>query len=62
MWRPRPTHGMFGPDAMMDPVRDERERADPNPVVAAFMDHGESVAFSRDRSPGGRSSRPIWVW
>ena len=45
---PAPYHDMFGPDAVMDPVRDERERADPNPVVAAFMDHGESVAFSRD--------------
>ena len=45
---PAPYHDMFGPDAVPDPVRDESERTDPNPVVAAFMAHSESAAFARD--------------
>lgn len=45
---PAPYHDMFGPDAVTDPVRAECERADPNPVVAAFMAHSESVAFARE--------------
>jgi arylsulfatase A-like enzyme len=45
---PAPYHAMYGPDQVIAPNRSEAERADPHPVVAAFMAHEESRNFSRD--------------
>ncbi|MDA0952863.1 MAG: sulfatase-like hydrolase/transferase [Proteobacteria bacterium] len=44
---PAPWHGLYR-DAPLAPAnRSEGERADPHPVFAAFMEHAESLAFSR---------------
>jgi arylsulfatase A-like enzyme len=45
---PAPYHAMYGAAEVIPANRSEAERADPNPVVAAFMRHEESVNFSRD--------------
>ena len=45
---PAPYHAMYGPDQVIPANRSEGERADPHPVVAAFMAHEESRNFSRD--------------
>ena len=45
---PAPYHDMYGPNAFLPVVRDERERADPHPVYAAFMNLPASEVFSRD--------------
>lgn len=45
---PAPYHDMYGPEDMLDANRAEDERADCNPVLAAFMQHEESVNFSKD--------------
>ncbi len=45
---PAPYHAMYGPDHVIAANRSEAERADPHPVVAAFMAHEESRNFSRD--------------
>ena len=45
---PAPYHAIYGPEDVPDAVRGEAERARPNPVAAAFMRHGESLAFARD--------------
>ena len=39
---------MYGPEHVLPANRTEAERADPHPVIAAFMAHEESVNFSRD--------------
>ncbi len=44
---PAPYHDMYGPEHVIAPVRSEAERANPHPVIAAFMRHDESVNFSR---------------
>ena len=45
---PPPYNDLYGPNQCLGVKRDERERAAPHPVVAAFMDHPESVNFRRD--------------
>ena len=44
---PAPYHVMYGPVHILAANRSEAERTGPNPVVAAFMAHEESVNFSR---------------
>jgi arylsulfatase A-like enzyme len=45
---PAPYHAMYGPRHVVAANRSEAEKADPHPVIAAFMAHEESVNFSRD--------------
>jgi arylsulfatase A-like enzyme len=45
---PAPYHDMYGPDDVLPANRTEAERADPHPVVAAFMRHEESENFARE--------------
>lgn len=45
---PAPYHAMYGPEHVLAANRSEEELRDPNPVIAAFMKHEESVNFSRD--------------
>lgn len=45
---PAPYNTLYGRDDIVPPVRDERERDDPNPVYKAFMDSAVARAFSRD--------------
>jgi arylsulfatase A-like enzyme len=45
---PAPYHAMYGPEHVIAANRSEQERLDPHPVVAAFMQHEESLNFSRD--------------
>lgn len=45
---PAPYHDMYSARDVIPAVRSEDERANPHPVVAAFMRHGESEAFSHD--------------
>ena len=43
-----PYHAMFTPADVQPPVRSEAERQGGHPVVEAFRQHPESLAFSRD--------------
>ena len=45
---PDPWHAMYDEDDILPANRDESERADPNPVYAAFMNHPESQCFARE--------------
>ena len=45
---PPPYNDLYGPNQCLGVKRDGRERAATHPVVAAFMDHPESVNFRRD--------------
>ncbi len=45
---PDPWHAMYDENDIPAANRDETERADPNPVYAAFMDHPESLCFARE--------------
>jgi arylsulfatase A-like enzyme len=45
---PAPYHAMYGAGDVIPANRSEDEKRDPNPVLAAFMAHEESVNFSRD--------------
>jgi arylsulfatase A-like enzyme len=45
---PAPYHAIYGPNQFIPVVRSERERANPNPVFAAFMQHDVAQSFSRD--------------
>jgi arylsulfatase A-like enzyme len=45
---PAPYHNMYRAEDVVPVKRDERERADPHPVYAAYMRHEESINFSRD--------------
>ena len=45
---PAPYHDMYGPDDIAPAVRSHAERNAAHPVVAAYRDHRESLAFSRD--------------
>ena len=45
---PAPYNDLYGPNQCLAVKRDPRERDDPHPVVAAFMEHAESAAFRRD--------------
>jgi arylsulfatase A-like enzyme len=47
---PAPYHAMYGPEHVIAPNRTEAERAAPHPVIGAFMQHGESVHFSRQET------------
>ena len=44
---PAPYHALYGPEHVMPATAEERERVDPHPVYAAFMDLEESRSFSR---------------
>ncbi len=44
---PAPYHDMYGPEHVIAANRSEAERAAPHPVIAAFMQHDESLHFSR---------------
>ena len=45
---PAPYHALYGPDAFLPVVREEREREHPHPVYRAFMSRAVSRAFERD--------------
>ena len=45
---PAPYHDMYGAADILPANRSQAERSDPNPVIAAFMEHEESLNFSRD--------------
>nr|WP_316642593.1 sulfatase-like hydrolase/transferase [uncultured Roseateles sp.] len=45
---PAPYHGLYTPDQCLPVVRNEAERADAHPVVAAYREHEESQSFARD--------------
>ena len=45
---PAPYHAMYGPSQVIAANRSAAERANPHPVIGAFMAHDESVNFSRD--------------
>jgi len=45
---PDPYHAMYSVDEVQTVNRTEAERENANPVVAAFMQHDESVQFARD--------------
>lgn len=45
---PAPYHNMYGPNQILPANRSEAERADPHPVVGAFMQHEESENFQRE--------------
>ena len=45
---PSPYHAMYGSQHVLPANRTETERANPHPVVGAFMQHEESVNFARD--------------
>lgn len=45
---PAPYHALYGPNQILPAKRHPREREKAHPVVAAFMQHEESVNFSRD--------------
>ena len=44
---PAPYHAMYGVEHMIAANKSEHERRNPHPVIAAFMQHEESVNFSR---------------
>jgi len=43
-----PYHAMYGADDVRDAIRSDAERDNAHPVLAAFREHAESLAFSRD--------------
>ena len=45
---PDPWHAMYDENDVLPANRDEAERADPNPVYAAFMNHPEGQCFARE--------------
>lgn len=45
---PAPYHAMYGASEVLPACRSEEERRNPHPVYAAFMQHREGLAFSRD--------------
>jgi arylsulfatase A-like enzyme len=45
---PAPYHSMYGANAVLPVVRSDAERANPNPVYAAFMNHLVGRNFARD--------------
>lgn len=47
---PAPWHAMYGPEHVLPAVRTDAERASPHPVMAAFMQHGESQHFARQET------------
>ncbi|MET0605370.1 MAG: sulfatase-like hydrolase/transferase [Beijerinckiaceae bacterium] len=44
---PAPYHNMYGAADVIAPNRSDDEKRNPNPVIAAFMQHEESVNFSK---------------
>jgi arylsulfatase A-like enzyme len=49
---PAPYHNMYGPADMLPLNRDEQERVNEHPVLAAYREHEESISFSRPEAPG----------
>ena len=45
---PDPWHAMYDENDIPAANRDEAERTSPNPVIAAFMNHPESLCFARE--------------
>lgn len=45
---PAPWHAMYGPEHVVPPLRHPRERQDPHPLYAAFMDGRVGRAFQDD--------------
>ncbi|MEM7752679.1 MAG: sulfatase-like hydrolase/transferase [Pseudomonadota bacterium] len=45
---PAPYHDMYGPDHVPPPVRDDRERDDPQPVYEAYMNGRIAKTFQRE--------------
>ena len=43
---PAPYHDLYGPEDVLPAVRSNQEKDSPHPVVAAFMNHGESLVLS----------------
>lgn len=44
---PAPYHAMYGREDLLPAVRSSQEREQPHPVLEAFMNHPESLEFSR---------------
>jgi arylsulfatase A-like enzyme len=49
---PAPYHAMYGAADCLPLNRDEQERVDEHPVLAAYREHEESISFSRPEAPG----------
>ena len=47
---PAPYHDMYSADDILPAVRSEAERDNAHPVIAAFMNHSEGIAFSREET------------
>ncbi len=45
---PAPYHALYGPGDVLPANRSDAEKNDPHPVIAAFMEHEESVNFARE--------------
>jgi arylsulfatase A-like enzyme len=45
---PAPYHNMYGANQVLPPVRSEKERQDPHPVIGAYQNSRICRAFSRD--------------
>ncbi len=45
---PAPYHNMYGVNDLKPVVRSQEERGNPHPVIAAFMEQGETREFQRD--------------
>lgn len=56
---PAPYNDMFGPTDAPKPVRSERERDNPHPVLAAYQKLEESEAFSQDHVV--EAIRPVYM-
>ena len=44
---PAPYHAMYGPEHVLPAIRDEAERREPHPLLAAYMEHRFSKVFAR---------------
>ena len=49
---PAPYHSMYGAADTLPLNRDEQERVDEHPVLAAYREHEEAISFSRPEAPG----------
>lgn len=45
---PAPYHDLYGPQQVLPANKTEAERANPHPVVSAFMTHGEAECFAEE--------------
>ncbi|MGP9642420.1 MULTISPECIES: sulfatase-like hydrolase/transferase [Halomonas] len=45
---PAPYHNMYGKEDIVPAIRSDKERRDTHPVLNAFMQHSESIEFSKE--------------